>query len=312
MQAAEKLKIALDETRMLVLGAQVLLGFQLRSAFAERFADLSPTSRLLDAIALILMTLVVGLLIAPAAHLRIVDEGDVTARTFALVSTLMATALVPFALSLGINLFIVLEQMVTPALASASAVAITAVALWFWFGLGLRALHYRNGKDMEQQQERISLIQKIDQMLTEARVIVPGAQTLLGFQLAVVLTESFDKLPSSSKAMHAVALGLIALSVILLMAPAAYHRIVYAGAASAEFLALSSRFVMAATISMALGLSADIYVVIAKIAASSSIGLAAAVVALLTLIGLWHVAPVMRRAQAAQHAAVDNKVRQLF
>lgn len=312
MQAAEKLKIALDETRTLVLGAQVLLGFQLRSAFAERFANLSPVSILLDAIALIFMTLVVGLLIAPAAQHRIVDEGDVTARTFAVVNSLMATALVPFALSLGINVFIVLEQMFTPALASLSAVAITAVALWFWFGLGLRGLHHKGGKNMEEQQERVSLIQKIDQMLTEARVIVPGAQALLGFQLAVVLTESFDKLPSSSKATHAVALGLIALSVILLMAPAAYHRIVYGGEASAEFLALSSRFLMAATVSMALGLSADLYVVIAKIAGSSSIGLVTAAVALLTLIGLWHVAPVMRRAQASRKTPVDNKVHHLL
>jgi hypothetical protein len=37
MDSAEKLKLALDETRMLVLGAQVLLGFQLRSAFQEAF-----------------------------------------------------------------------------------------------------------------------------------------------------------------------------------------------------------------------------------------------------------------------------------
>ena len=29
-------------------------------------------------------------------------------------------------------------------------------------------------------------------MLTEARVILPGAQALLGFQLAIVLTDTFD------------------------------------------------------------------------------------------------------------------------
>jgi hypothetical protein len=36
-----------------------------------------------------------------------------------------------------------------------------------------------------------------------------GAQVLLRFQLSVVLTESFETLPSASKAMHAVALGFV-------------------------------------------------------------------------------------------------------
>jgi Family of unknown function (DUF6328) len=75
MDSAEKLKLALDETRMLVLGAQVLLGFQLRSAFQEVFdAPLTP-SRTLDAIALMLMLLVFGLLITPAIHHRVADDG---------------------------------------------------------------------------------------------------------------------------------------------------------------------------------------------------------------------------------------------
>jgi Family of unknown function (DUF6328) len=81
---------------------------------------------------------------------------------------------------------------------------------------------------------------------------VPGLQALLGFQFAVVITHSFDKLPVTSKAAHAVALGLIALSTILLMAPAAHRRIVY-GEASLEFLALANRFLMAATVTLALG-----------------------------------------------------------
>lgn len=44
MEAAQKLKIALDETRMLILGAQVLLGFQMRSAFQDAFETLPASS----------------------------------------------------------------------------------------------------------------------------------------------------------------------------------------------------------------------------------------------------------------------------
>ena len=52
-------------------------------------------------------------------------------------------------------------------------------------------------KGNKMEDEKVPLPKKIDQMLTEARVIVPGAQALLGFQLAVVLTQSFDELPAS-------------------------------------------------------------------------------------------------------------------
>jgi hypothetical protein len=48
-------------------------------------------------------------------------------------------------------------------------------------------------------------------------MILPGAQALLGFQLLVVLTQAFEKLPTHSKVMHAVALGLVALCTVLLM-----------------------------------------------------------------------------------------------
>jgi hypothetical protein len=90
--------------------------------------------------------------------------------------------------------------------------------------------------------EEVPLPRRIDQMLTEARVILPGAQALLGFQLAVALTQGFDGLPPASKALHAGGLGFVALSTVLLMAPAAYHRIVYDGDASKRFLETGSRF----------------------------------------------------------------------
>jgi hypothetical protein len=35
---------------------------------------------------------------------------------------------------------------------------------------------------------------RIRHVLTEARVVLPGTQALLGFQLTVILTESFEKL----------------------------------------------------------------------------------------------------------------------
>jgi len=53
-------------------------------------------------------------------------------------------------------------------------------------------------RELSMQQET-SLEQRITQMLTEARVVLPGVQALLGFQLVSVLTQAFEKLPASSK-----------------------------------------------------------------------------------------------------------------
>jgi hypothetical protein len=61
---------------------------------------------------------------------------------------------------------------------------------------------------------------KIEQLLTEARVVLPGAQALFGFQLAIVLTRAFEQLPKVSIVVHAASLFLVALAVMMLMAPA--------------------------------------------------------------------------------------------
>ena len=50
--------------------------------------------------------------------------------------------------------------------------------------------------------EKTPLNERITQMLTEARVVLPGVQALLGFQLTSVISQSFEKLPASSKLVH--------------------------------------------------------------------------------------------------------------
>ena len=76
MEIAQKIKLALDETRMLILGAQILLGFQLRGVFSEGFDRLPTHTRYLDGLALGLMVCVVGLLIAPGPYHRVVMKGE--------------------------------------------------------------------------------------------------------------------------------------------------------------------------------------------------------------------------------------------
>src|SRR5436190_16249820 len=105
MELSKKVKIALDETRMLILGAQILLGFQFRGVFSDGYEQLSSAARYLDGLALGFMVCVVGLLIAPGPYHRIVEAGEDSGRFHRVVTIIADLALLPFALALGVDLF---------------------------------------------------------------------------------------------------------------------------------------------------------------------------------------------------------------
>jgi Family of unknown function (DUF6328) len=296
-------KTALEETRMLVLGAQVLLGFELSGVFREGFEDLPRHARDLDGAALVLMVITIALLITPESYHQIVDTGRDTGRFHQLISRLTACALLPFALSLGIVLFITGEHVFGSAVGLAMSAFFVVLAISCWYGLECwrrwqtgykeRALSARQPT----MTERTPLDQRITQMLTEARVVLPGVQALLGFQLISVISQSFEKLPASSQLIHTASLGCIMIAVILLIAPAAYHRIVFSGQDTEEVHRIGSWFITAATVPLAFGLAGDVYVVLAQISASAFIGALIAGTALILLVGLWHALPLISRRQ---------------
>ena len=303
----KKLKTALNETRLLVLGAQILLGFQLHGVFQESFRELSPLARSLDAIAIVLMVLTFGLLIAPSMQHWIVEQGRTTARIFNVTGAMAGIALLPFAVSLGIDHYAVFERLFGQAAGYIAGAAFLALALLFWYGLEYLTRRIKEAPMPKlKPQEPTPISTKIDEMLTEARVVLPGAQALLGFQLAVTLTRAFEELPFSSKLVHAVALILVALAVILLMAPAAFHRIAFAGEDNEDFHRIGSWFIVAATVPLAGGIAGDVYVVIAKIAEMHLVG-AAALVVLIVLTALWYAQPFWLRRKLARRSAAARE-----
>ena len=136
-------------------------------------------------------------------------------------------------------------------------------------------------------------------MLTEARVIIPGCQALLGFQFIAMLTHAFDELPMDAKVLHAAGLCCVAIATILLMTPAALHRQSFGGDDSERFLRLGSAFVISASLPLALGIAADVYVVFLKITYSTAITLAAALALLLAMLLLWYLYPIWLRGRRA-------------
>ncbi|HWT01839.1 MAG TPA: DUF6328 family protein [Pyrinomonadaceae bacterium] len=110
-QLKDKIQNALDEARMLVLGSQVLLGFQFRSAFEPGFPKLPPSSQYLKLAALGLMLVALGLLLAPGV------AGD----------------------------FYVVVRKITES--NTSAIAAALVSLLFFYGLWFGLTRYRRGRE---------------------------------------------------------------------------------------------------------------------------------------------------------------------
>ena len=295
MSLAKKLSTALNETRLLILGAQVLFGFEFHGIFQDGFADLPRTRRSLVCVSLLCMATAIGLLIAPSAQHRIVERGEETRRIHRVTTLFAGLALLPFGTSLAIDVSIGLERIAgsNTALLVGSAFCVLAGVLWYAFGFVVKL---RRGDPIMQDEEKPApLSTKIDQMLTEARVILPGAQALLGFQLTVTLSHAFQQLPSDTKSVHAVALGCVALAVVLLMTPAALHRIGFGGEESQSFLSMGSAFVMLAPLPLAAGIAADMFVAVERAAESSALGIAAGVAAICVLLFLWYLQPLIIR-----------------
>jgi len=296
-----KAKTALNETRLLILGIQVLLGFQFQAFFQTGFAQLSSASKAYCAASLALQTLSLGLLIVPSMEHRLVEMGSSSKRLLRTASFYTSAGLVPFSLSLGLAGYVVIERHFDVAAGITCGAALTLVSAFAWFGLEL--LHWETAIMPDTSSVGTPLSTKVEQVLIEARVIIPGAQALFGFQFIAMLTAGFDELPQTSKIVHALALGLVAMNVVLLMTPAALHRLSFDGADSERFLRAASALVIAAPLFLAAGISAESYVVLGKVTDSQVVaaGYAAATFAL--LIGFWYAVPLIaRRTSAAGRA----------
>ena len=147
----------------------------------------------------------------------------------------------------------------------------------------------RRKEEAERKEEAqgTPISKKMDHVLEEVRSVLPGVQTLLGFQLAAMLAEGFDKLPASSKHLHLACLALNSLAIVLLMSPTAYHRIVGRGEDTEQVHRFASRMIVAAMVPLALGLAGDLFIVVRKVTGSAPLAGGAALAALVAFYGCW-------------------------
>ena len=291
----KKLKIALGETRLLILGGQILMGFHLNGAFQSGFSKLPTISHDVHACAFFSLVCAVGLLIAPSMQHRIVEDGHTSLRILRVATRFADWALLPIGLGLAADLYIAVGFRFGPSWGIGIGVAMGSLAFFSWYGAEwLLRIGVRTKGEAMTAEGDTPLDERIEHMLTEARVLIPGAQALFGFQLAIFLTEPFGKLPELSQLIHVGATCCIAIAIVLLMSPAAFHRISYRGSNTEGFLRLGSRLEIAAAVPLAVGIPADFYVAVSQAVGPQIAALAAAAAAIILFV-LWFAVPLVVR-----------------
>jgi hypothetical protein len=94
---------------------------------------------------------------------------------------------------------------------------------------------------------------------------------------------------------HLCAIGLVALAITLVMAPAAYHRQTTPQQVSDRFIRLSSRFLLWGMFPLAIGISLDFYLIARLILQQTLLSAALASLLLSAFLVLWLVLPRSRK-----------------
>jgi len=125
------------------------------------------------------------------------------------------------------------------------------------------------------------------QAVEEARMVLPGIQALFGFQLMAVFNNRFTALSPTEQGLHYVAVLLTAVAIALIMTPAAYHRQVERGLATAFFVRMASFLIACAMVPLMAALALEVYLLGVLILGSRSASAVLAAALFCLFAGLW-------------------------
>lgn len=149
---------------------------------------------------------------------------------------------------------------------------------------------------MTDGRQRESLERQVEHMLDEARMILPGIQTLFGFQLIAVFNDSFSRLLAPDvQLIHLAALITVLAACGAVIAPAAYHRLAEPHTISEHFVTITCRLLSAGLVLLMIGLSLDVFVIGLLILRSLEGALALAAAVCLGLGAMWFAFPLASR-----------------
>jgi uncharacterized protein DUF6328 len=136
------------------------------------------------------------------------------------------------------------------------------------------------------------LSSSVSHVLEEARLLIPGAQAFIGFQLVVVFNSRFSEvLDRGEQRVHLYAMALAIIAMVLFMTPALYHREAESGWISRGFINLATKILAAATPLLGLSVALDFYLIARVITQDRVAALVSAAAIGFVIVFLWFLLP---------------------
>jgi amino acid transporter len=146
------------------------------------------------------------------------------------------------------------------------------------------------GDSDEDRSERVS--RELIELLNELRVALPGVQVLFAFLLAVPFAQGFTHTTNFQRALFFVVLSLTAVSLALLIAPSAWHRIRFRQQDKERILRASNKMSIAGLGFLALAMTGAV-MLIADFIYSPTLTIVSGIAAAIVYGLLWYVLPLM-------------------
>jgi hypothetical protein len=151
--------------------------------------------------------------------------------------------------------------------------------------------------------DKEELDKRAQNAIEEARMVLPGIQALFGFQLIAVFNQRFPQMPAGQQLLHYVALLLVGVAIGLIMAPAAYHRIVEQHSVSRFFIQLASVMIAVSMLPLLTAISFEIYILGHLVLDNDQASFWIAIAVAVFLATLWYVFPFIARLIVSQRRA---------
>lgn len=114
-------------------------------------------------------------------------------------------------------------------------------------------------QDLETTKQRLE--REHGELLQELRSLIPGAEVLFGFLLAIRFTGEFGKLDDTERYVYYATLLSTALALVLYLAPAVYHRVRFREGDKEFLLRKANREALAGSVATALALTGALFLV---------------------------------------------------
>jgi hypothetical protein len=123
------------------------------------------------------------------------------------------------------------------------------------------AIEQRLGEDPKDEDVKARLEREHTELLEELRALIPGAQVLFGFLLAIRFTSPFTDLSTVQRYVYYGTLLATAVALVLLLAPSAYHRLRFREGDKDVMVRKGNREAIAGTGAIALAFTGVLYLI---------------------------------------------------